>query len=114
MKATNGALVIVVGLILLWLAVTGRMASVWSAAMGAAAGDEPGPGVGGGAPEGIRVPSVPVISGGVSLPDLSPHVPTGLDLDPRSWYRAPNWLRWSWPTTNDPPDPTPADPMGPP
>ena len=61
MRGPSALLLVFVGLLLLWLAVTGRLADVWNAAVGAAAGEgTDGRGGSGGGTEGV--------SGAVPLP----------------------------------------------
>lgn len=109
MRAGSGSIIIIIGLLLLWLAVTGRLAAVWAAALGAAAGATPEPN---GATGGVRLPSVPSVpvihspvggGGGIVLPPMEGYTGFREGFHPRT-LRTPSWLAWSWgPSTGDPP-----------
>lgn len=102
MRAPSAFVVVAVGLVLLWLAVTGRLEEVWRAAVGAAGGDAlgsaasvGGPGTtGGGAgggggsgggrgatgPLGIPLPDVRLPDyGEFLLPSYDRYIPKGSD-----------------------------------
>lgn len=109
MRQGQSFLIIVLGLLVLWLAVSGRLESVWLALIGAATGAAPGAagspgsvggGVGGG---GETTGSGPIL--GVTLPDyierLYPsrdrYVPVG-DGDYRT-ISGGGWARYFQPVT---------------
>jgi hypothetical protein len=81
-RQSQSFLVVVVGLLLLWLAVTGRLEAVWSALVGAASGELAPAGDGGGSGGGRgggggSVGSGPIL--GVTLPDYMEFITPGYD-----------------------------------